>query len=498
LLCLLAASAVSAGFLWFCVRRGYTLYYGDAAAHVNIARKVIDSRTPGYAQLGTVWLPLPHVLMLPLVRHDGLWRSGLAGAIPAAAFFVFGAGFFYAAIRRATMSRAAAITAAAAFALNPNLLYLQSTPMTEPVFLGCLLAAVFFCVAFGQSGRLRHVLGAGAAVLAATLARYDGWFLIPFVALFFLIAGSWKQAAIFSLLAGLGPLYWLGHNFFLFGDPLEFYRGPHSALAIYARARAGNTFQPYPGDHNFRVAWMYYRHAIDLVLGRPVGVAGALGMAAALARKQTRPLILLGVPIPFYVFSLHSGGTPIFLPKLFPFSYYNTRYALAALPACAAGAGLLAALWPKAAWRAAAAAGLLLVCLGGWILHPGVESWICWKESQVNSEGRRQWTSQAADFFRRNYHRGDGIMTASGDVLAIYQSAGIPLRETLNDGNFTEWLPAVNRPDLFLHEKWVVAIAGDAVSFNCSNPRRYAWLVERVALFSGNREPVIEVYRKIK
>ena len=34
------------------------LLYGDAVAHINIARRVFDSRTPGPQQLGTVWLPL--------------------------------------------------------------------------------------------------------------------------------------------------------------------------------------------------------------------------------------------------------------------------------------------------------------------------------------------------------------------------------------------------------------------------------------------------------
>ncbi|HYM12858.1 MAG TPA: glycosyltransferase family 39 protein [Bryobacterales bacterium] len=496
-LCLLCAAAVSASFVWFCLRRGYTLYYGDAASHINIARRVIDSRTPGYGQLGTVWLPLPHALMLPLVRNDRLWQTGLAGAIPAAAFFVAGVVFLFAAVRRATGSRAAAVTAAAALGLNPNLLYLQATPMTEPVFLGCFLAAVFCGVSFQAAPRLRYVLGAGVAVLAGSLTRYDGWFLIPFVALFFGIAGSWKSAAVFSFLAALGPLYWLGHNWVLFQDPLEFYRGPYSAQAIYARALAKG-LPRYPGDHDFRTAWMYYRRAMELVMGRPLVWIAAAGGLAALARKATRPLALLALLLPFYVLSLHSGGTPIFVPKLYPYSYYNSRYALAALPAGAAFAGALVALVPASFLRGTAAAALLVISLGGWALHPSVENWLCWKESEVNSEGRRHWTRQAAGFFRRNYQPGDGILTASGDVLAVYQEAGIHLRETLTDGDFLEWLPAVNRPDLFLHERWVVAIAGDPISFNLTNPHRFASLCERVAVFSAPREPVIEVYRKIR
>src|SRR4051812_19767499 len=54
---------------WCSFANGWILYYGDAEAHLNIARRVIDSRTPGYEQIGTVWLPLPHVLMLPFVGN---------------------------------------------------------------------------------------------------------------------------------------------------------------------------------------------------------------------------------------------------------------------------------------------------------------------------------------------------------------------------------------------------------------------------------------------
>src|ERR1700719_5162959 len=77
----LLLSAISASAVVWCSSRGYTLYYGDAEAHLNIARRVIDSRTPGPEQLGTVWLPLPHLLMLPLVWNDRLWKTGLARVI---------------------------------------------------------------------------------------------------------------------------------------------------------------------------------------------------------------------------------------------------------------------------------------------------------------------------------------------------------------------------------------------------------------------------------
>ena len=119
---------------------GWTLYYGDAEAHLNIARRIVDSRRPGYDQIGTVWLPLPHVLMLAFVRNNGLWQSGLAGAIPSSACFVCAGVFLYAAMKRATQSSPAAMASLGLLAFNPNLLYLQATPMTETVVLAALMA----------------------------------------------------------------------------------------------------------------------------------------------------------------------------------------------------------------------------------------------------------------------------------------------------------------------------------------------------------------------
>jgi hypothetical protein len=487
-LCLIAAAALSASFLLFSLRRGYILYSGDAAAHLNIARRLTDSRNPGWEQLGTVWLPLPHLLMAPLARYDSWWRNGLAGAIPAAAFFVAGACFLFAAVRRATGSRAAAVTAAAAYALNPNLLYLQSTPMTEPIFLGLVAAAVYF-------GVRRSAAGAGLALLAATLTRYEAWFLLPFFALFFLAARSWKAAALFLLLASAGPLYWLGHNRYYYSDPLEFYRGPHSAKAIYQRG-IERGYARHPGDGDLRTASRYYLHAMELALGRPLVWTSAAGLVLVLLRASTRPLALLALPAPFYILCIHSGGTPLLLPDLYYQSYYNTRYALAALPACAAAAGAVVGVLPRPWLRAPVAAVLLAPGLGGWLLPPTVESWICWKEAEVNSRGRREWTAQAAAFFRQAWRPGDGILTASGDVLAVYQSAGIPLRETTNDSFGPAYLPALHRPDLFLRDRWMVCLAGDPLSFLLSNPRRYAQLAERVATFTADREPVVEIYRK--
>lgn len=54
---------VASASLGFFYSRGLINLYGDSMAHLEGARRILDSRTPGYAEIGTVWLPVPHLLM---------------------------------------------------------------------------------------------------------------------------------------------------------------------------------------------------------------------------------------------------------------------------------------------------------------------------------------------------------------------------------------------------------------------------------------------------
>ena len=194
----IALAALGAAAMIWVQMHGYTLYYGDAEAHLNIARRFVESRTPGYGQVGTVWLPLPHVLMLPFILNNWLWRTGLAGAIPACACFVVAAMALYLVARQAFHSRAAALTGVALFALNPNILYLQSIPMTETVFFAGLLGMLFGTMWYRRSQSTAAIVVTALFSIAASLTRYEGWFLIPFVTLYFAFASKGPRGGAFS------------------------------------------------------------------------------------------------------------------------------------------------------------------------------------------------------------------------------------------------------------------------------------------------------------
>src|SRR4029077_6465250 len=183
------AACVSIGSFLFYLRQGDLLLYGDAVAHINIARRVFDSRTPGLLQLGTVWLPLPHLLMIPFLLSDWAWRTGVGGSIPSMIAYVLGAVGIFRLVRDGLASpppmfRGAAWLAAIIYAGNPNLIYLQATAMGEPLYLALFIWAVVYfsefvkhCVNTEHKVSSSSLVKCGFCLAAACLTRYDAWFL---------------------------------------------------------------------------------------------------------------------------------------------------------------------------------------------------------------------------------------------------------------------------------------------------------------------------------
>jgi hypothetical protein len=489
---LAALCAVGIGAAWWCFGRGYTLYYGDAEAHLNIARRILDSRTPGPDQIGTVWLLLPHLLLIPFVMRDAWWHSGLAGVIPSVACFVIAGTFLFSAARRAYGRNGATMAVALLFAVNPNILYLQATPMTEMPFLAALAALLWATLWFRDSQSPWAVLIAAAASNAASLTRYEGWFLIPFVSLYLLVAAKKKRYAIlFTVLAAAGPLAWLAHNQYYYSNALEFYNGPYSAAAIYKRQLAQGGFR-YPGDHDWLTAAHYYFAASRWVAGWPLLVLGIAGTLAAVIQRVWWPMFFLLLSPLFYVWSMHSSGTPIFVPDLPPYGWYNTRYAIAVVPFAAFAAGALVTFVP-ARFHARTSIVLALAVTAIWGFR-GASS-ISWKESEVNSAARRAWTMQAASFLAHEYRPGSGIIFPFGDLTGVLRQAGIPLREGLHEGNGVAFDAAIARPELLLREsgmaEWGLAFSGDTVQ---GALQKAGYTLRRQIAVKGG--PMVEIYHR--
>jgi hypothetical protein len=504
----LAAIALSVVSVAHYYKWGQLLLSGDAVAHINIARRVFDSRTPELQQLGTVWLPLQHLLTIPFIISDAGWSSGIGGAIPSMAAFVLGVLGIFRLVRSGLAwiggengpSRVAAWIAAGAFAANPNLIYLQTTALNEPLSLALLIWATAFFTDFAHFAlhgedeeAARHLKWSGWLLMCGMLVRYDGWFYgAAFVAAAAVVVVAASRArlrrnllgnlgralATFVLINALAPALWFGYNSLLWGNPLEFATGRYSARAIAQRSRqAGDP--THPGWHSPGVATQYLVRNATLTLAetRPdprsssswlekTWVLLAIAAIGIVIIRCTRllPWLLLWLPLPFYAIAIAWGEVPIFIPQWWPFSYYNTRYGLQLLPAAAAFVALLAyfAMTRKRSpvWRAGVA---IIVC--AFIAGSYTSVWrdvpLCLREIRVNGGSRYALDGRLGTLLE-SLPPSATLLMFLGDHAGALQRAAIPLKRTINEGNKKAWPVALRSPAA--NADFVIAGASDPVA----------------------------------
>jgi hypothetical protein len=458
----------------FYYRAGDLLLYGDAVAHINIARRIFDSKTPGFLQLGTVWLPLPHLLIMPFIVSKQLWQNGGGGSIPSMAGFIFGTFGIFRLMRTALKGspegwvRVIAWFAAIIYAANPNLIYLQSTAMGESLYLAFFIWAIVYFAEFAR-GNAKALPKCGLCVMAACLTRYDGWFLAAILTLAVIVAssqfsGSWENGkskpsqsvprmaiAKFILLAVAGPVLWLAYNAAVYRNPLEFLNGPYSAKAIEQKTATTN-----PAKGNLLASSSYFIKAAELDIagsnwpGRLWLGLALLGSFAAIFEKRRRSALLFWTPLLFYALSIAYGSIPIFVPAWWPFSLYNMRYGLQLLPAFAVFVPLGISFLVQSAmkipqvelsWRAWANTVIALIILllaastyaAIWHADP-----ICYSEAKLNMKTRVALDRQLGDWLKF-LPPNSTLLMYLGEHVGALERDGIPLSRTINEGNHRVW-----------------------------------------------------------
>jgi hypothetical protein len=178
------------------------------------------------------------------------WQNGIAGAIPSMACYILSVAGLWR-LSRYWLRPAGAVVATLFFALNPGLLYMQTTAMNEPVFLCQMIWAALFLMAYlrgmGEGNQRlagRAIVACGIVLVTAIYTRYDGWIFAfdclahrgarPLELARLEVARRWRIRSLTAMLI-TAPLLWFAWNARQYGDWLDFMRGPYSAKAIDAR-----------------------------------------------------------------------------------------------------------------------------------------------------------------------------------------------------------------------------------------------------------------------
>jgi hypothetical protein len=431
-----------------------TNLYGDGIAHVNIARKVVDSPDNSlwqrYIQIGSPWLPLQTALMLPLVASDSMWRTGMAGSIVSMIAYIVAALSLYLLARHLYRKEVEPYKelfpaiSAAIFLLNPSVLYMQATPMTELVFMATLATSVYLLQRWVTDQTKRRLALAGFAMAIATLARYEAW---PVAALSVLIVilvsrgdaiAKASSAALYTSIVVIGPVYWLWHNWAIYGNALEFLTGPYSARGLYLQNQANLGWAKIFVGHFFIDALMILVTAA-VCAGPFVLMLGALGFITLIvvrrkAMLEDAPVVLLLVPFFFHVFSLYRGEIQIF--PLSAFGLHNVRYGLPHLLAVAlfAPASILL-LKSKARRRASIAVCVIVAAQYLYLISEGPTQLAVYQEAYrngVNAKPARE-RRQFSSLIKANPPE-PAVLMNTGELGPIVSQGGLRYSNIIHEG----------------------------------------------------------------
>lgn len=468
----------------FLVPSGWSLAYSDAQSHLTIARRLFDNRSElGLGQLGTVWLPIPHLLLAPFILSLWAWHTGWGAAwLGAGCLGVTAAGLYRSAARWG-VGRAGRLITVAAVVLNPTMLYLSSTALTEPVLIACMAACLAGLANIATRARLSSpgeiAIFAGLPAALAVLSRYEGWALTVTGTVFVAVA-IWRRShnlkktaasvAGFALPPFFAISWWVAYNWVVFHNPLEFLFGEYSANAQQTDIVASGATTK--GDISATL------RTLNLAVGASVGWVllgiAAFGLIATLTalRRPNRLLFLLtsATSYLFLVVALITGQAVIWNQATGATYIWNNRFGMASiLPAallagwCVEAVRVLAAKVapPRTSrWATGAVAAMLALALlgqAGWFLQAPAQRSLVLTEA-AESLARGTDSRAAADWLNAHYDGGGILLDETTWSNAVLPQIGIPLREfylRANDQLFTDALAAPAG-----HVRWVWASRG--------------------------------------
>lgn len=446
---LAAVLGIAAAF-WYSVS-GLTLSHYDAKAHLVVSRRILDSLTPGWEQIGAVWLPLPHLLNMLPVQIDHFYRTGTFAVALSVLSHALATTSIAAVVIALTSSRAGAALAATLYATNPNVLYLQSTPMTEPMLFALTTLQVFLFTQWVLAGRLIVPTATGWVTVLACLTRYEAW---P-------ITGVCLAASAFA--------WWRR------GNAMREVLRVHTRLALYpiATVLAFVIFSRITVGEWFVTSGFFVPD--ESLLGQPTAIiekiadgtarltgvwllgfaglaalfVGTVGLASAGRSPMLIPLALFAsVALPI---SAYLAGHP-----------FRMRYEIPLVTACAVAVGLVVGLLRRIA-PVVAIVVLVIVLLESQPFDP---------DAPMIREARLDRNVHAREHVTaclQHRYRGGTVMVSMGALGHYIQElswAGFHIRDFLHEGNGPIWDSAFTRGPAPLVE-WVLveehAEGGDAI-----------------------------------
>lgn len=487
---------------YFYYTTGQHLQYADAISRLNIARKVVDNLTPGLAQVGNVWLPLPQILMLPFIWNYTLWQTGIAGAIMSVSAFILGGYFIYKTGYIISQSKLASFLGMLIYALNINILYLQSTAMSEAVFLCTLAASTFYFVQWMKTEKKYFLILAAAWVAAMTLTRYEGLAIllpsIPMVFLYTILKTRKYQRAegttlIYTVLACVGFGAWTLYLAMIFGDPL-YWKTYYASGAVNGGVETFSQAKPF-----MAAVWQYFTSFVWMIGLIPTifTILGLLALAYKTIKDRTWYFFPILMPLAIFLFMVLTlqRNTPIVQPALTLANImrgetsmgtgFNIRYGLLLLPWAAVMSTYLFAVLRPAFLKI-----VIFAFFGIQIYSYFVPNYSVIYQIPARNFGKPY--QDMVEWMKKNYDGGLILISASSHEDQMF-AMGFDYKNYIHEGTNRYWKESLDNPSRY--SKWVVRDPGHKEDQVARHMNRID-ILDREYKLMYNRDQV-RIYKKI-
>lgn len=455
-------TAVSAFSFLIFYENGLGLAYNDARSHLDIGRRVVEGLKPGLAQLGSVWLPLPHLLMIPTVWNDFMWHSGLAGALQSMVSFVATGFIIIYFLKQLGVGWLGRIIGVLIFALNLNILYLQSTAMTELLLIALMMAGAYELLLWFKNDKILNLIKSAFWIMLSSLVRYDGWFLFVFSAAIIAIQVFRKKGfkategtvIFFATLSGFGIVLWFLWNQLIFKDALYFMFGPYAAATQQKQLSEAGVLAT---KGNILFSIKVYLYALSYNSNTFLLILGTIGAIILWLDKTIRTSIKIATsalfaPVIFNILALYLGHSVLFIQGLSGNTWFNARYGIMMMPSIAIFIGYLI---QKADKLRGLLIGLMMFVL--FFSFANLDA-VTIDDARVGSSQKN--VTEVSGWLADNAKEKPGfilISVASHD--AIIFSSGLPMKRFIHEGTGAYWEDATAYPDRWA--RWIVVRTND-------------------------------------
>jgi hypothetical protein len=374
------------------------------------------------------------------------------------------------------------------FATNLNVLYLQSTAMTELLLIATTLAAIYYLLLWSKKEEAINLIKAAFWTMMATLARYDGWFLLFIMAgliglhflvkrlavekietksLLYKIPGISYSVLFFKALikeyqhiegtlvlfltmGTLGVALWFLWNLLIFGDPLFFAFGPYSAHSQQLQLEsAGDLITKY----NLLQSIETYSYAMFFNLNAFTGFVGLFGAIFLLLDKRINlqmRLVSLALisPLLFNIIALFFGHSVLFVQGINGNTWFNVRYGIMMIASVGIYLGVL--IDRVKAIRTPLVGLLIFVMVFSFLNFDAVTI----DDARVGSSQKN--VSEVSGYLKTNAKNKEGfILISAASHDAIIFSSDLPMKRFIHEGTGDYWKSATASPDRWA--RWIVA-----------------------------------------